>query len=429
MKAMSLFIISAFIFLVACQEEEAYPPQVRTAGVSSVTYFSASIGGEILDDGGAAITSVGLIIADNPEFSSSRNLAGHYSGSSFSASVTGLEPNLTYYAKAWAKNEAGTGHGEATSFTTIDSPATAPTVSKVEVTAITATSATFTATVNPNGAETSVVFQYTLDNNKTDVAYGTKLSGRQEIQVTLEVPSLKTFADYSVKAKATNSAGTADSPLSTAFSTLRLSAGTVTDIDGNVYNTVVIGEQVWLVENLKVTHYRNGDPIPNVTDRQAWTEATTGAYCWYDNDQSHKADYGALYNQYATVDPRGLAPEGWHVPSDGEWMELRAYIRDNYSVTYVGVALKERGTLHWVGQNEGTDLAGFSARPGGIRGNSATEQGVFMDFGTVACFWSTTMATSETSSWMPMIMNDNGNLYFASNGNHDGASIRCIKNK
>ena len=93
---------------------------------------------------------------------------------------------------------------------------------------------------------------------------------------------------------------------------------TVTDIDGNVYNTVTIGTQVWMKENLKVSKYRNGDPIPtNLTDA-AWGAATTGAYSIYNNDAANNTTYGKLYNWYAVVDSRNLCPVGWHVPSDAE---------------------------------------------------------------------------------------------------------------
>ncbi|MDZ7743914.1 MAG: FISUMP domain-containing protein [Bacteroidota bacterium] len=101
---------------------------------------------------------------------------------------------------------------------------------------------------------------------------------------------------------------------------------TVTDIDGNVYNTVLIGNQCWMKENLKTTTYRNGTEIPNVTDANAWQILTTGAYVWYDNDISWKDSYGALYNWYTTIDPNGLCPAGWHVPTNDEWTDLTDYL-------------------------------------------------------------------------------------------------------
>jgi uncharacterized protein (TIGR02145 family) len=123
----------------------------------------------------------------------------------------------------------------------------------------------------------------------------------------------------------------------------------VTDIDGNVYQTVTIGAQVWMAENLKVTHYRNGDPIPNVTDTAAWEGLSTGAYCEYDNDINNVATYGRLYNWYAVDDSRGLAPEGWHVPSDDEWKQLEMYL---------GMSQSEADDYGWRGTDEGGEVKG-----------------------------------------------------------------------
>src|SRR5665648_943598 len=103
-------------------------------------------------------------------------------------------------------------------------------------------------------------------------------------------------------------------------------SGTVTDIDGNVYKTVTIGTQVWMAENLKTTKYRNGDPIPNITDATAWTNLTTGAYCNNNNDANYATTYGRLYNWYAVNDIRNIAPAGWHIPTKAEWTTLTTYL-------------------------------------------------------------------------------------------------------
>jgi len=105
------------------------------------------------------------------------------------------------------------------------------------------------------------------------------------------------------------------------------STGTVTDIDGNVYKTVKIGSQWWTAENLKVTHYNNGDSLINETVIRTWYDLTVGAYCSYDHDSNNAAIYGYLYNWYAVGDDRNLAPAGWHVPTDEEWKQLEMYFR------------------------------------------------------------------------------------------------------
>jgi len=107
-----------------------------------------------------------------------------------------------------------------------------------------------------------------------------------------------------------------------AFLTNRNQAQTVTDIDGNLYNTVTIGTQVWLEENLKVTYYNNGDEIPNVSSNTTWLSLSTGAYCNYENNTSYAPIYGRLYNWFAVNDSRGICPTEWHIATDEEWTVL-----------------------------------------------------------------------------------------------------------
>jgi len=173
------------------------------------------------------------------------------------------------------------------------------------------------------------------------------------------------------------------------------STGTVTDIDGNVYKTVKIGNQWWMAENLKVTRYRNGDPIPNITDNHTWVDLSTGAYCNYNNDISNVATYGRLYNWYAVDESRNIAPAGWHVPTDDEWKQLEIYLgmspteadETHWRGTDEGGKLKETGTTHWYSPNTGaTNESGFTALPGGYR-----VSGGFSSLGFGAYFWSSTV--------------------------------------
>ncbi len=194
----------------------------------------------------------------------------------------------------------------------------------------------------------------------------------------------------------------------------------VTDIDGNVYQTVTIGSQVWMAENLKVTHYRNGDAIPNVTDGVTWAGLTTGAYCEYNNDASNGVTYGRLYNWYAVADSRNLAPAGWHVASDAEFQTLVDYLGGD---AVAGWKMKETGTAHWLPPNSGTNESGFTALPGGYRGSNYA---VFGDLGNYACFWSSTIINSNYA-WYQSISFD-----FPEVGHYDsrkfyGFSVRCVK--
>ena len=115
----------------------------------------------------------------------------------------------------------------------------------------------------------------------------------------------------------------------------------VTDIDGNSYKIEMIGKQIWIVENLKVTHYRNGNPIPNLSRQDDWNDTKLGAYCNYDNDESNVETYGRLYNWFSVNDKRGLVPKGWHIPTDEEWDKLVDYLGGD---EIAGRKLKSIGT-------------------------------------------------------------------------------------
>ena len=141
--------------------------------------------------------------------------------------------------------------------------------------------------------------------------------------------------------------------------------GTLTDADGNVYTTININNQVWTVENLKTTTYRDGMPILNVIDGNEWASLSSGAYCDYNNDVANVATYGRLYNWYAVTDEHNIAPEGWHVASRYEMLALLDYLGGWYPS---GGNLKEAGFEHWQSPNTGAvNSTGFTALPGGYR--------------------------------------------------------------
>ena len=195
---------------------------------------------------------------------------------------------------------------------------------------------------------------------------------------------------------------------------------TVTDYDGNVYQTVLIGDQCWMMENLKVTHYRNGDPIPHVTDGGEWDDLSTGAYCEY-NDPANVATYGRLYNWYAVDDSRNLAPEGWHVPTDAEWQTLVDYLG---GASVAGGKMKEAGTTHWNPPNAGaTNESGFTALPGGFR------SGDFFDaMGNVAYFWSSTEYEYDSSRVLSRYLNYiSSQVGLEFNYKQAGFSVRCVR--
>lgn len=213
---------------------------------------------------------------------------------------------------------------------------------------------------------------------------------------------------------------------------------TVTDIDGNAYNTVHIGIQCWMAENLKTTTYHNGTSIPNVTDTFAWQMLSTGAYVWYNNDISWKPLYGALYNYYTTVDANGLCPEGWHVPTDDEWTYLTDFIggtgdphgNEIKSCRQVNsplggscnTSLHPRWAENTYNANYGTDDYGFSGLPGGGRMDS----GNFDYLGTSSKWWSST-EDNWLCTWSHCLSYYYGNISCYYENKTHGLSVRCLR--
>ena len=197
--------------------------------------------------------------------------------------------------------------------------------------------------------------------------------------------------------------------------------GKMFDVDGNQYKTIKIGNQTWMAENLRVTHYQNGAEISNITDNEEWAALTTGAYCNYNNtnDLDTIATYGRLYNWYAVADMQNLAPEGWRVPRIADWLELIEYLGGD---TIASKHLKETGTIHWDGPNNADNNSGFTALPGGWRYQSLDAEQMFY----YAMFWSSSYKTNQTSACLMLFTWDN-NVYKKTNYNVNGYSVRCIK--
>jgi len=199
-----------------------------------------------------------------------------------------------------------------------------------------------------------------------------------------------------------------------------LEMSTMTDYDGNTYYTVKIGEQWWMAENLKVTHYRDGSVIPHVNDA-SWSSADYGAYCEYMTDENYVAGFGRLYNWFAVDDSRNIAPEGWHVPSNAEWQTLVDYLGGD---AVAGGKMKETGTASWISPNTGaTDESGFHALPGGLR----YDFGAFAGMGSVAWFWSSTESYSDYAWIREMTYNYAGVNSYDMGDKNNGMAIRCVK--
>ena len=197
--------------------------------------------------------------------------------------------------------------------------------------------------------------------------------------------------------------------------------GSASDIDGNVYKTVAIGQQTWMAENLKVTHYNNGDVIPNVKESSSWKLLKTGARCYYDNDSVNSGAYGAIYNWYSVWDSRKICPQGWHVPTDNDWNILISTLGGE---TIAGGRMKETGTTHWFAPNNGaTNESGFSALGGGGRYNNGK-------FGLKGAYggWITSPENVSYRVYFRTIDGTTTDIKNHTNGSKaGGGSVRCVK--
>ena len=249
------------------------------------------------------------------------------------------------------------------------------------------TSATIVAKVVPNENDTQVSFEYkTTDTDWAIKNLPLTFKGKDSITVTFDLSDLKLGTVYSFRVRAKNVGGESVS------SDSQFETYSVSDFDGNLYHIVTIGTQTWLRENFRGVHYANGDAIANVTDPTTWSNLTTGAYCWYNNDPKIGEVYGGLYNWYVGADYRGLIV-GWHTPTYEEWNFLRTFLDGvlpaNWPCGSVsGPKMTEAGYSHWQNINKvpATNTSGFTALPnGGFEEISGSF--LFINLGTNSNFW------------------------------------------
>ena len=302
-------------------------PTLTTAAVTDILSSTATSGGNVTNDGAGIITERGICFSttQNPSIASTKIVATGTTGL-FVSEIIGLTGNTNYYIKAYATNSAGTSYGNELSFKTFDKA----TITTAEATLVTQTTATCGGEVTNDGglAISEIGICYSTVQNPTTASTKIVASGITGV-FTGNLINLTNNVIYYVRAYATNSGGTAYG------NEISFIAGTVKkDIEGNLYHTINIGTQVWMVENLKTTKYNDGTDITPVTDGTAWIALTTPSYCWYNNDAAtNKTTYGALYNWYA-IDAasngnKNICPVGWHVPNTAEWVTLRNYMTDN----------------------------------------------------------------------------------------------------
>jgi uncharacterized protein (TIGR02145 family) len=390
-------------------------PVVTTISVTSITTTLATINAEVNNQGGGTVTERGAVwnTSGNPTVNSNRVPSGSGTGV-YTATITGLSAGSNYYVRAYAINNFGISYGVEIPFTTLFGLATL-TTNNVIAQSITASSG---GNITDNGGSTVTARGVVWNTTGTPTISGSKtMDGSGTGSYFSNMTALSPSTTYYVRAYATTSTGTAYGNQQT-FTTTATSQ-TLTDIDGNTYNTVQIGTQIWMSENLKTSRYRNGGSIPYVVGNSDWQALTTGAWSNYNHDAANDPIYGKLYNWYTTLGDT-LCPTGWGVPTDAEWTTLTTYLGGE---SVAGGKMKSVGTAYWNDPNTGaTNESGFSVLPGGFRNTG----GSFLYVRNFAFFWSATEYYSFYA-WYRSLDSSYGDV--ARNGNIKsiGAAVRCLK--
>ena len=415
----STVLILLLGFELGCKKDQVKEiPILTTLAVKNLTTTSVSCGGNITSEGSAPIISRGVCwsVQQNPtnKYKDSITVDGTGLGI-FNSSITGLKPGTTYYIRAYASTSAGTGYGNQVP---VIIAAVVPTLTTVVVSTIGETAVNSGGAILSDGGAPvfrrgvcwSTTKNPTIDNlASTDGMGGGSFSS--------SVTDLDPEAIYYLRAYATNSIGTAyGNELSFSIGKLL-----VKDMDGNYYHFVTIGSQIWMVENLKTTRYRDSTSIPLVESSTTWSNQVVPGYCWYNDDEAlNKNRYGALYNWYA-VSSGKLCPVGWHVPSDTEWIKLTDYLGGE---SLAGGKLKEIGTSHWKNPNIGAiNVTGFTALPGGYR----TNIGEYGNIGSYGNWWSTTSVITNVANYRYIYYGNEAVTKSFVNQKY-GLSVRCLKN-
>lgn len=430
MKKLVPFIVQVCILFSSCTNTLT-PPIVRTISASAQSATTITATGNIISDYGLSILSYGLCLSQDSLPTTSDTKKEHFPGTyimgtEFNDSFTGLAMNETYYVRAYAINSDGVAYGKSICVKTTFGPL----VTNSVVSEITLTEATLTATINPLNTTSENWFEYWFDGGSVQKAMVGNSSGNTPVSVSVKLKGLTPGKTYSFKAKSKNEYGTTES------ATFKFEMYGVSDYDGNLYHSVTIGKQTWLKENLKTTHYANGDAIPHVNDPEAWQFLKTGAYIRYNNDSKLSDIYGLLYNWYVASDTRELIT-GWHVPvSDVDWLNLEFFLAGgNLEYPYAVAGAKMVGLSSGLWKNpvilpgvtSYINSSGFTALPNGaFYEDGIIHKYVFMGLNSTAIFWSSDLFMGFGC---PLIIGsdcffDLGGLY----NKESGFGLRLVKN-
>jgi uncharacterized protein (TIGR02145 family) len=445
----AILIIFVVVLLNGCRPEEppipidnTTVPTISTVSVTDVTLNSAIVSADISADGGADITEAGICWREGsvPPTAESNLVKTTVNFGAFSVEINKfLEPKTKYIVRAYAKNKKGVAYGDTLSFITEPITPKPAVVSTDAIVSFGTDNAVVRGTIISNGGwEITEAGICWCTSNEPTIADHVISVSKEIGTFEVSINGLDLISDYHVRTYATNAAGTVYGD-ELPFTTL----DSVVDADGNSYYGVKIGNQVWLTANLKVTHFNNGEEIPYVTDNTAWSSLSSSGYCWFNNDESRKdGQVGALYNWWVGVDPRGVAPIGYHIPSATELKTLGDYYGidsiftipegeqdagENYAFKYYG-GMAIRSTEMWNPTIvRGNNSSGFNALPSGFRFYANGNYNGRLNWAS----WWTTTEYSTSCGWNMYtggeMINDSFVVTGKWCGKKDGDGLRCIK--
>ena len=404
-------------------------PEFSYAPIDCTAIGVSTVSANVYDSGGTYITSGGpWNCADH-----SGTITGISAGINRMIAVSGKDSSnrIIYNGQITGvtiDKDQTTNAGQIT-MTYVANDTTAPTDGSLSASAgNTQVSLIWSGFTDSNSGLGSYKLVYTTTTTPSSCSNGTQIFTGTSTSYTHT--GLTNSTTYYYRVCATDNAGNTSSGATASGTPTSSGTTTVTDIDGNVYNTVTIGTQVWMKEDLKVTKYRNGDAIDTTTTVDISGE-TSPKYQWAnDGDESNATTYGRLYTWYAVTDTRGVCPTGWHVPTDAEWTTLTDYLGGE---SVAGGKMKEAGTTHWSSPNTSADnSSGFTALPGGDRSSDTFNImgvyiGPFFNMGSRGYWWSATGDGGGFGAWTRALIYDYSGAFRTSYAIYFGFSVRCVR--
>lgn len=402
-------------------------PGLTTMDVTSIGQTTASSGGNVSSDGGTPITAKGVCWStlENPTIALTTKTNEGSGTGQFTSSITGLKANTPYYLRAYATNGKGTSYGGQKFFTTL--PASYISIKSPAKDSLWEMGFIKQIVWEDNISENVKIELLKPGSAPQDIVLSIASNGSYNWSIP---ESLSGGNNYAIKISNVNNSSICDT--SDYFEIF----GKISDIEGNKYRIVKIGNQWWMRENLRSTRYADNYQIPVITGNTNWNNLTTDdiGCCYFNDNTSYGSDYGVLYTWVTAMKgnyiekTQGICPTGWHIPSDAEWKDLEKYLgmsvanadATGWRGNDEGNVLKETGIVHWTSSN-GTNLKGFTAMGSGYR----TDAGVSNGLKIYASYWVSNY--SGFNAWCRQLHNDVGTINRNLVTWLNGYSVRCVK--